>query len=357
VPPEAAARLGIDVEFLQGVAQLVVSRDGASVLRRSLGDLACRELAETVALVVERFLREVEWSGTTSMEATARRGREATPEIPVGPGRILEATKDADDGLDATKAGRLDADAGFIFAVGAAGMDAGASNLGLNLEPPAASLDAALDAGADARAEVRLDAGADPRAEFRFDAGVGTSEADAGQLSPTGFRFDVVAGGGAQLSTAAPAPAFALELGLSYSWLRFGVLAEAPVLPALPLLIGDAARGSLNLLQLGSYAHIGPVFPLGPVFLEPGILGGVLMTRAEPVGTLSRQQIGFSVLPGAGGFIRASWVSSVGLAVVLHANAGYFFGSSAFAIEGAGIVWKSSPFHINGLILVGWAPK
>lgn len=364
--PELVVALG----FKGGQAVLTIHRQGQRVLQRPLGRLKCSDLVATSALIVDRFVTDVGWSGTSSMEAS-------TPDIPVvaplrAPAEPLVGSAMPSDAGAAPPSPVLQ-DAGETQ-LGPAPLDSGVAPLS-----PAA-LDAAVgpqspalpqDAGvappsSGLRSEAGgVDASAPLAAASPHDAG-GSLVAASGEAPQVGaevpapeppFAFDGSLGAGGALSNAGLAPSFSLSLALHRGLWRMGLLAEAPLLPVQTVTIQNRSAGTLTPWQIHALAALGPQTQWWRLHLSAQLAAGALFTQVVPKGTFNNQESRLGVLAELGAVGRAALAGPWGLVLALQAKGLFPLGSSAFGVEGTSAQFRTSPFNISLALEVGWSTR
>lgn len=332
LPLAPQAELQVTAIFGRTQTVLRIERHGTRVLERKLVELGCLEVVETSALIIDRFVTDVGWSGSTSMTPEAHPA--PTPEIPVA--KVNPPPPAAAPPPDA---GPLPRDAGPL--------------------PPDAGSSKSADAGSTVTADAGVEA-AEPKA-----APAPVAEPppvpDAGAVAPPpappplAFDVDLMAGGA--LTNAGLAPTFGLALALHRGLWRAGLLAEAPLLPTQDVIIQSRKLGSIAPWQAHVLLAGGAQIHPWRLRLSGQVAAGALLTGVIPSGTFNRRQSGVAALAELGAVLRAVVRLAFGLEAGLLVKALFPLGSNAFAVEGTTASFRTSPFSVSLGVEIGWSSE
>ncbi len=291
--------LSVTVGFESTPPVLRIERHGKQVLERKLGLLACSDLIEISSLIIDRFVTDVGWSGTSSLETQSSRSV-PTPEISSASPKALPEASPAPPASDVGPAATP-----LLPAA-----DGGVPQL-----PPPSSL-------------------------------------EGGPPSALGFDGEATLGGA--LTDSGLAPTFGVELALKRGLWRVGLMSEVPLLPSHPVVIQKRTVGSFTPWQVHAVAAAGAQLRWRIIQFSAQLAAGALVTVVSPQGTFNRAQQGLGVLPELGVVLHALAPGPAGFAIGLVLQALFPVGSNTFDVEGTTASFRTSPFSVCLALELGW---
>ncbi|MHB8879433.1 MAG: hypothetical protein ACYC8T_37545 [Myxococcaceae bacterium] len=328
---------------------------GELAMTRTLRRLQCAQLGDTGALILERYLEEISWSGRAiGIEPLPRAGPP-----PAGDGAVAGPRSAAHDGESPSDSPASGPDGGSpapqLTGTGgpaadshAAAADGGSS--GSLLAPGAAQ-------AADDSKAVPPDGG--PAVSLRSGGPVDASSAPAAvppAAEPLLTHLTLSAGGAGWLQLPLEAgPVLSLELGAHLGRYRVGALLLAGWPSEHPVVIDARLRGATRVQAFLAGATAARCFGEGLSFCG-GLLGAARLTAGSATGSgLYRQRTALVPLGELGLYGRLSYPLTRHLEASLDLAAAAPLGSASFGIEGADSDPAGTPaVDLISTLRVGW---
>ena len=278
--------------------ELVVARGAETVLRRTLKRADCAEVALSAALVVERYLASVSWSGSTQMPAKVT---PPTPDIPL-PARVAVPLPAPPPPVVPSSPLRPS--------------DAGPPPL---VEPAPAASDSSPDAGSPIPA---VETPPPPPAVVAVpEPPAPVPPTEAAPVEPTARWFALSVGPAAGFDTGgAPFPSLVVEAAARWRAWRASVLGQGQLPLHYPVEILGRPRGQLTVQPWWALGGLG-LCRDGAITGCAEVGAGVLYASGAATGSLNAQRPSSALVPAAAALGRLSygwvWGAEVGLLAII----------------------------------------